>query len=122
MRQAAPSWCSLLPQMRHRGSACGRRQRVRVSAAQPIVMIRPAFVLLGLVAPLLGGCALGSASSTHGGSTTAPRTTKQPDALELLRLSTYQGHGITFTYPASWQHRHRGFYTTMTAPIVDLGT
>lgn len=37
-------------------------------------------------------------------------------------METYRGHGITFTYPASWRHRHRGFYSNMTSPIVDLGT
>ena len=47
---------------------------------------------------------------------------KRPDVLELGRLTTYRGQGITFTYPASWRHRHSGFYSTMTSPIVDLGT
>jgi hypothetical protein len=33
----------------------------------------------------------------------------------------YSGHGITFTYPAAWRYRHRGFSSTMTSPVVDLG-
>ena len=86
------------------------------------VRLASVFVLLAVSATLLGGCAFGSSSSTPGVSTSTSQTTKQPEGLELVRLSTYQGNGITFTYPASWRHRHRGFYTTMTAPIVDLGT
>ena len=79
-------------------------------------------MFLAFAAALSGGCTLGSAPSTHGASTAQPAPATQPDVLQLVRLETYRGHGITFTYPASWRHRHRGFYSDMTSPIVDLGT
>jgi hypothetical protein len=93
------------------------------------VISRRLLVLIAVAAALPSGCSFGSASSTHGSassthgtSRTQPQSATQPDVLELVRLTTYRGHGITFAYPASWRHRHRGFYSTMTSPIVDLGT
>lgn len=37
-------------------------------------------------------------------------------------MARYRGHGITFTYPATWRYRHRGFYSTMTSPVIDLAS
>jgi hypothetical protein len=86
------------------------------------VISRRLLVLVAVAATLPSGCSFGSASSAHDASTSQLRSAAQPDVLELVRLTTYRGHGITFMYPASWRHRHRGFSTTMTSPIVDLGT
>jgi hypothetical protein len=83
---------------------------------------RRAIVVLAIAAPFLGGCSLSSAPSPQGTSTAPPRTAKHPDALALVRLTTYRGHGISFTYPASWRYRHRGVFTTMTAPVVDIAS
>jgi hypothetical protein len=81
------------------------------------VIARPALVLLAAVAAVSGGCALGSGAATHAKSSAATR-----DTLHIVRMETYRGHGITFTYPAAWRYRNRGFYSTMTAPVVDLAS
>ena len=79
-------------------------------------------MLLAIAAAFLSGCSLSSAPPTHGTSNAQPRPAKEPDVLALVRLTTYRGHGITFRYPASWRYRHRGFYSTMTSPVVDLAS
>jgi hypothetical protein len=84
-------------------------------------MTRPAIAVLGLAAAFSGGCTFGAAPSMHGVATSPPRT-KRLEGIELVRLERYRGHGITFTYPATWRYRHRGFYTSMTSPVVDLST
>jgi hypothetical protein len=61
-------------------------------------------VLAAALVSLLAGCSLGS-NSDH----------------KVAGLVVFRKHGITFTYPAGWRYSHRGFITTMTAPIADLG-
>lgn len=68
-------------------------------------------VLLALAATLPAGCSFGTTALSTG----APSATQPP-------LATYSGHGITFTYPASWRYRRRGVFTTMTSPVVDLAS
>ena len=79
-------------------------------------------MLVALVATLPAGCAFGTSAqpagtAKHHRDRAAPR-----DTLEVVRLATYRGHGITFRYPASWRYRHRGFSSTMASPVVDLAT
>lgn len=50
------------------------------------------------------------------------RTRRTHDTLDLVRLTRYTGHGVTFTYPAAWRYRNRGFYSMMTSPVVDLAS
>jgi hypothetical protein len=83
--------------------------------------LRRMLSLVSAVAALCGGCALGSPALTHAGSASAPLPAKG-GALEIVRVETYRGHGIVFTYPASWRYRRRGFFSTMTSPVVDLAS
>jgi hypothetical protein len=83
---------------------------------RPTVVISRGFVLFALAATLPAGCTFGTEAPSGGTATAQPRAAPRP------QLTRYRGHGITFTYPASWRCRHRGFYTTMTSPVVDLAT
>jgi hypothetical protein len=81
------------------------------------------FLLVALLAGLPAGCAFGTTAESSLSVTPAPPPAMTPpDTLELVRLTTYRGHGITFRYPASWRYRNRGFYSNMTSPVVDLAS
>jgi hypothetical protein len=82
----------------------------------------PGLVLVAAMSALASGCALGSASPTHGVSATAGGAARRPDAAVVARLATYRGHGIAFRYPAAWRYRRRGVYSHMTSPVVDLAS
>jgi hypothetical protein len=69
----------------------------------------PPLVLVALMAALGAGCGHGSTATMHTG-------------LRGVRMATYTGHGITFRYPTAWRYRHRGFFSTMTSPVVDLAS
>jgi hypothetical protein len=73
-------------------------------------------MLLGIAVAVPAGCTFGSAATSGSRATAHPRETTR------LQLSRYRGHGITFTYPASWRYRHRGTYTMMTSPVIDLAS
>jgi hypothetical protein len=81
-----------------------------------------ALVFLALLAALPAGCALGTHTQSGGPARTHDQTPEPGDSLQLVRLATYSGHGITFSYPASWRYRNRGFYSNMSSPVVDLAT
>jgi hypothetical protein len=38
------------------------------------------------------------------------------------RLAHLRGHGVEFSYPAAWRYRHSGVVTSLTSPVIDLGT
>ena len=107
-----------MPRSADERAASLKREPLTGRSRPTIVISRRLLVLIAVAAALPSGCSFGSASSTHGASTTQPR----PATQQFVRLTTYRGYGITFAYPASWRRRHRGFSTTMTSPIVDLGT
>jgi hypothetical protein len=66
-------------------------------------------LLLCVLCGVLAGCSSGSGSDPG-------------NAAEPSGLSVFTGHGLRFAYPANWRYRHAGFRTTMTDPIVDLGS
>ncbi len=70
-------------------------------------------LLVAVAATLPAGCAFDAAAPS--GDPGKPPT-------QSVRLATYSGHGITFRYPAAWRYRHRGFYSTMSSPVVDLAS
>ena len=73
-------------------------------------------MLLALAATLPAGCSFGSAAMSGGRPATHPPAATRPE------LTTYRGHGVTFTYPAAWRYHHSGFYATMTSPVIDLAS
>lgn len=85
-------------------------------------MTARAFLLVVLLATLPAGCAFGRSSQPAGTAKHHRNHAAPRDTLELVRLATYRGHGITFRYPASWRYRRRGFRSMMTSPVVDLAT
>jgi hypothetical protein len=69
-------------------------------------------IALLVVVVLCAGCSLASGGSS---SSTAPQSRVVP----LLR---YRGDGVTFTYPAEWRYRRRGWVGSIAQNFVDLGT
>jgi hypothetical protein len=65
--------------------------------------------LVALAAAIPAGCAFGTGSHSGGVATTH-------------QLTTYSGHGVSFSYPASWRYRNRGSSSQMSSPVIDLAT
>jgi hypothetical protein len=70
-------------------------------------------LLVAVAATLPAGCAFDAA---------APSGDPGKPPMQSVRLATYSGHGVAFSYPASWRYRNRGFYSNMTSPVIDLAT
>jgi hypothetical protein len=84
-------------------------------------------VFLAVVAALPAGCALGTHTQSSGRGVSHNRSPQSGDSvpldsLQVVRLTTYSGNGISFSYPASWRYHRRGFSSQMSSPVVDLAT
>jgi len=72
-------------------------------------------IALLIVVALAAGCTVGSGGPGASSSSTAVHA-------RVVPLVRYRGDGVTFTYPAAWRYRRRGWVGSIAQNFVDLDT